>query len=395
MIWIIMTLLLGFSPRSIEEAQEPLTVKLEYRWSEKGFLETASLRKKLATSREVPDSITPPDRPEGVLYFARWSCDRLPGNGLTLAVALDPEHREAGRLYLDQNGDGDLRDEVPLVPRTVGPAWIWFGQVPLTFKDPDGSEPYHLDLHFYGYPGREAIHVGSAGWLEGGFTPPGEADETLRLRLVDFDVDGRYDTPGRGDLCRDQLVLIRGEHRDYVPLSSFVLFGDVFYRSTLAPGRSLLFQDLNALDLGVIQGPEDLTKIHLISRRGSLSLEAEGGRVKVPEGEWRLRSWTRIRHDRQGTPWRVTGIFEGEGGDTFTVEANRTVRIAAGDPLTADLSIRRTPQGYAFRESVRGAGDERIRTTYGSPISTAPPAPKLLVTGPDGEHLGLLTFAYG
>lgn len=116
---------------------------------------------------------------------------------------------------------------------------------------------------------------------------------------------------------------------------------------------------------GILKLPDNMS-IELISPElGLLMLSAENGRVELPQGKYRLESWTLERKDDQGRTWKLTG-------DVMTarmieVGPEPTTLEIKTEPIVCDLDVNAGEQAMFFTLGLNGPSGERLRVSGDAP----------------------------
>jgi hypothetical protein len=134
---------------------------------------------------------------------------------------------------------------------------------------------------------------------------------------------------------------------------------------------------------GVLKLPENVS-IELISpARGMLMLSEENGQVELPQGHWRLESWTLKRKDENGHIWRLSGDLN--SGRMIEVGEEPTTLEIKTEPIACDLKIHPYQNAMNFILSLAGPSGERLRISGDAPgvKSDQLPQPTFVLYNPD------------
>jgi drug/metabolite transporter (DMT)-like permease len=116
---------------------------------------------------------------------------------------------------------------------------------------------------------------------------------------------------------------------------------------------------------GILKLPENVS-IELISpERGTLMLTEKNGQVELPQGKYRLESWTLERKDDQGRMWKLSGDLM--SARTVEVGPEPTVLDIKTEPIVCNLDVNAGPETMNFTLGLNGSNGERLRVSGDAP----------------------------
>ncbi|MHC4987544.1 MAG: hypothetical protein ACYTFX_03475, partial [Planctomycetota bacterium] len=116
---------------------------------------------------------------------------------------------------------------------------------------------------------------------------------------------------------------------------------------------------------GVLKLPDNVS-IELISpQRGTLMLSAENGQVELPQGKYRLESWTVERKDDEGRTWKLSGDVN--TARVVEVGPEPTDLSIKTEPIVCDLDVNAGPAAMYFTLGLNGPSGERLRVSGDAP----------------------------
>ncbi|MDH4203238.1 MAG: hypothetical protein OEV87_10135 [Phycisphaerae bacterium] len=116
---------------------------------------------------------------------------------------------------------------------------------------------------------------------------------------------------------------------------------------------------------GVLKLPDNVS-IELISpERGMLMLSAKNGQVELPQGKYRLESWTLERKDERGRTWKLSGDVN--TARVVEVGPEPTDLPIKTEPIVCDLKIHAGTTTMNFTLGLTGPTGERLRVSGDAP----------------------------
>ena len=158
--------------------------------------------RELEIIKQAPAGIQLPQLKSKDAIFARWTSPLAKGGGIWLALDRTRKYGGYDLLYIDSNGDGNLKDETAVKPYETGQNYSYFGPVKLLFEGEDGPITYHLNLYSYASEERKILYALSACWYEGTVTVQ---DAKKKCLLIDFDVNGTFDDKNINPAASDRI----------------------------------------------------------------------------------------------------------------------------------------------------------------------------------------------
>ena len=239
--------------------------------------------------------------------------------------AAESEQDRYDRLLFDLNHNGDLTDDKPVKAKPKqgifmgGYVQSEFPRVDLKISADDKTYDYSFLLSVYSYSSDELSYVSAS--LSAAAYRQGEievAGETKRVALIDYNSNGRFDDrfkildnvqssdgqvyPESGDMMlvdfnpNDPSVFLgynptAGGCGRYV--SKMVNFGDRFYELDISPSGEKLTLSSASVQTGYVSNPNPGFSAVVYGDQGMMNVAAdESGRCVLPEGSWRLLSYT-------------------------------------------------------------------------------------------------------
>ena len=337
---------------------------------------------------ERPEGIELPDFKEDESLFFRWSSP-MAKNGY-LFIALDRASEAGARdlLYIDSNGDGNLKDETTIEAYKAEKSHAYFGPVKVTFEAEDGPIVYHLNLRLCDH-GKRWLYVSSGGWYEGTITV---GQEKKYCMLIDYNANGTFNDKSLNSNESDR-IRIGKEGAEYTRfIGNYVEIDDKLYRSGIArDGAYIKLTRAEDVTFGNIRLPESITEVSLGGENGQFTFKPENGTGSVPVGEYRIDHWSIERKDDTGNNWKAEGRGFSEKGLFNITEAEET-ELSIGEPIISTLDARDRSGTYSFSQNLKGKLGESIQITRNGK-RTLPP--KLRIKSEDGQYDRTYDFRYG
>lgn len=347
----------------------------------------------LKPTSEHPDSANLPDLKEEPLLY-KWSSP-LAKDGF-LYIALDRETGSGARdlLYVDSNGDGNLRDETAIAAYTTDPQHSYFGPVKVTFQEEDGPIVYHLNFRLCDHHQR-LLRVSSAGWYEGSITVSGQQKFCV---LIDHNANGAFNDKSLNAAKCDRIRIGDTEHlatsMEHLTTSfvgNYINIGGVLYRPVIArDGAFVKLAKAEGVTFGIVRLPKTISQFSVCGENGLFSFVPVNGLCSLPVGKYRVHSWTMVRQDKKGL-WELRGSSASDKG-VFDVTGDKETELSIGEPIISAIEARGGSGSYTFNHKLQGRLDERIDLERNG---SRPEAPKLRIRSKDGRYNKNFAFAYG
>lgn len=295
-----------------------------------------------------PEGVSIPEFTSNRIYSGKWKTPRVKEGFLHFAY----EHvsKEKRLFYFDHNCDGNLGDEQAVPATVVWSNWVKFEPVKIQFPGLESPEIFHLQADFnvisQRFWFRTKVHY------QGEILVDGELMECL---LIDNNANGVFN-----DVLED--VVRVGEKPDRIEhlLSQYIKIHNGFYHLSPEPhGGTVRFGQMTHLPLGKVELTKKIHDLTLIGDRTCLHYNPEDNIIQVPEGEWRIKSWTINWKDDEGATWRLDGDSFPED-QTFHVKKDETVPIRIGESMEMVLKKSWRWGGYKFILSLKGNLGERV-----------------------------------
>ncbi len=292
------------------------------------------------------------------------------------------------RLYFDLNHNGDLTDDevieaeqIPAVRSSEDFAQTTFPQVEVTI-DVDGTKvDYAFLLTLYSHRFRDYAYVqvslNAAAYREGKITLDGKPRHIV---VLDFNSNGRFDDALTVRESRDGRVF--SDHGDQLlvdpengedpgraydvttsdvrhPISKIVNIDGRFYDVEIPPAGDKLTLTPSSAPVGFVTNPHEGLRGLVYGDQGVLKISAEEASkpIPLPEGEWRLLSYTL---DRTGYEQEKK---EGDEGASLLGALSDAL---IGSRPTAALT-RISAQGTSDCEAVEVRRGQTIALPFGPP----------------------------
>lgn len=376
------------------------------------------------------------------------------------AFVLDDAESESGkcdRLYFDKNQNGDLTDEEPIAAEQTngnGRQFVQstFPRIDLTL-DVEGSKldyAFQVSAHAYQQDerfGQISAQFNAFAYREGEVTLEGKKH---RLVVLDYNSNGRF-----GDLARvrDDVHTMDGQiypeigdmllldpsaetigYAYYLPtagtasqyLSKLVNIEGKFYEVTVSPTGDTITLNPSQTPLGQVTNPNPFHAI-VYGKQGFLRIDGNGqDPVPLPEGEWKLLSYTinrteepAAKEEKEGAETEGSALLKALAslltGESPTSGPRHTVVTATAtkDCPTVKVSGQDAvplPFGPPYKPVVKvgyGQGTDKVQLQM-SLVGSAgemcqdmqingqrPGKPSFTITDPDGKEVASGAFEYG
>ena len=120
-----------------------------------------------------------------------------------------------------------------------------------------------------------------------------------------------------------------------------------------------------ATPVGTLNLPENIS-VELISpEQGTLMFSGITGPVQLPQGDYRLESWTLEKKDESGHSWKLSGDVN--TARMIEIGPEPTTLEIQTEPIICDLQIYPGPQAMNFTLGLKGPTGERLRVSGDAP----------------------------
>jgi hypothetical protein len=298
------------------------------------------------------------------------------------------------RLYFDLNHNGDLTDDMPIDaesqrgPRPVG-TFFQFPRVDLAVDDEGTKLEYSFFLQGQSFTQPNfsyvMVRLNAAAYREGNITLDGKKH---RVVLIDFNSNGRFGdeitiNTKQGDMLlvdpdpnRDSPYDVTGsDSRNYV--SKLVKIDGRFYDVKISPAGDKLTLEPCSIPLGNVKNPNVGFRAVIYGDQGFLKIRGKkDAPVPVPEGQWKLLSYTidgtdveKPKKAEEKKPEKKADEKNEKKGSTLE-SLGKDLDSLIGDGSTSDNSIRLSSvsaQATDAYKAVKVVKGETVELLFGPP----------------------------
>ena len=116
---------------------------------------------------------------------------------------------------------------------------------------------------------------------------------------------------------------------------------------------------------GILNLPDNVSVELISTEHGTLMLTEEDGQVELPQGQYRMESWTLEKKDEAGHTWMLSGDVN--SARMIEVGPEPTTLEIKTEPIVCDLKIYPGPQTMNFTLGLNGPAGERLRVSGDGP----------------------------
>ncbi|MFO8013813.1 MAG: hypothetical protein R6X20_10975 [Phycisphaerae bacterium] len=340
----------------------------------------------------------PPDAAEADAFYTLHLDE-----GLRWAVCVpgDPP-----RLLVDTDNDKDFADETPITGE-VQQTSIDYGTVDLALKD-GGTATVRLmgNAMKPGDPPRYMLMMPGA-YCTGTVTLAGKE---YALAVIDGNMNGRFNDAFAGEVRYSDLDglaldlngngtfdLPRGMEGPFetTPLGKRLRVGEAFYDVTPAPDGSQITLQPVEPGFGTVDVGTAEAALLAYSDYGiwQTTTSAEGT-VRLPAGRYAVIRLAVKKKDASGQVWQLTMTEPPKTLQPLVVEQGKTLRVAVGPPLVAEVDVQQRNRQARLNLMLRGAAGERYVPGVQKGNRRTPP-PTFEILGDDDKVLHTGKFEYG
>jgi hypothetical protein len=254
-------------------------------------------------------------------------------------------------MYVDVDGDGSLDDETPVKGRQSEQYTVYSTRRSLSQGRRRPPSPITVMRILQLQRTKHLPMISSGSYTKG--RPYRRQTRPLCLGGLQhqrtFDDKAEILTPTYSSRSeRDRKTFHVGNYQEY---------GDTLYRVKIA--RDGAFVELTpASDVawGIVNVPLSITKFTVGGLNGMYEKTPKEGRVRLPEGTYRVNEWQIDRKDK-GQNWTLSG--SGFPRQTaFNVSSDTPVTMDVGEPVFSQLSVNESQGGFAVNQQLRGKQGE-------------------------------------
>jgi len=383
---VVISLIMAFLPL-VAGAQDQQS--LQYR----------SAREAAKTIGSVPGKyLSPTDKPpQGVELskfecstplFVRWLTPIVKDAGLWIALDRSDTSKVYDRLFIDSNGDGNLKDETAVTAHRSEPQHAYFGPVKVIFEGKDGPIAYHLNFRLCDH-GRRILWATPGGWYEGTITVGGKEKHCV---LIDYNANGTFNDKSINANDRDRIQIGEKDDKDTRFVGNYIEIESSLYQLEIArEGAYVKLAVAEDVNFGNIRLPESITEFSAGGENGLFILKPKKGTGLLPVGQYCIEHWAIERKDDAGSNWRLQGSGFSKNG-RFNVTEMQETELSIGEPIISTLEAQDKKGTYYFSQNLKGKLKESIYITLNG--NRAPP-PKLRIKSKDGTYDQIFDFKYG
>jgi hypothetical protein len=202
---------------SLAEAQDRQL--LEYRSSREASQTIGSLSSKyLKVTDERLQDIELPELESREPLFYRWPTPMVKAGGLWLALDRSSASKVRDRLFIDSDGDGNLKDETAVIAYKAEPQHVYFGPAKVVFEGEDGPITYHLNFRLCDH-GSRLLRITPGGWYEGTIT---FGEKERHCILIDRNVNGTFNDKSTNAEDSDRIQTGKDDYTDIRFVGNFL-----------------------------------------------------------------------------------------------------------------------------------------------------------------------------
>jgi hypothetical protein len=372
---------------SLAEAQDRQL--LEYRSSREASRTIGSLSSKhLKATQERPQDIELPELESREPLFYRWPTPMVKAGGLWIALDRSSASKVRDRLFIDSDGDGNLKDETAVIAYKTESRHAYFGPAKVIFEGENGSITYHLNFKLCDH-GSRLLYITPGGWYEGTITI---GEKERHCILIDRNVNGTFNDKSTNAEDCDRIQIGKDEYKDIRFVGNYLDIEGSLHRLEVArDGAYVKLTAAENVTFGNIQLPESITEFAAGGVNGLFVRKPKNGTCSLPVGQYLIDHWTTERKDDAGKSWKLQGSQFSESGRFNVSEAEET-ELSIGEPVISTLAVRDRKGNRYFSQTLKGKLKESIYITHNGKRA---PAPKLHIKSKDATYDQTFAFKYG
>ncbi|MHC4693090.1 MAG: hypothetical protein ACYS67_10145 [Planctomycetota bacterium] len=345
-------------------------------------------RKPLMVTKERPKDVDLPEFESGDPLFYLWSTPMVEAGRLRIAIDRSDTSRVRDRLFIDSDGDGNLKDETVVVANKAQSRHASFGPVKVVFEGEDGSITYHLNFSLCDH-GSRTLYIMPGGWYEGTVTIGGKEHNCI---LIDRNVNGAFNDKSTNAEDCDRIQIGEDDNKGIHFVGNYLeIEGDLHHLEVDRDGAYVKITAAEDVTFGKVKLPKSITEFAAGGENGLFIRKPEDGVCSLPAGQYLIDHWTTERKDDAGNSWKLRGSSFSKSG-RFSVSETEEIELSIGEPVTSILTTRDRRGNRTFSQSLEGKLKESVSITRNG---KRPPAPKLHIRNKDGTYDRTFDFRYG
>jgi hypothetical protein len=321
--------------------------------------------------------------------FGKWLTPMVKSGWIWIALDSSEKGKSYDRLFIDSNGDGNLKDETAVMASRKEANRSSFGPVKVLFEVENEPAAYHLNFEFSSYNKRNTLSVTSGAWYEGDITI---GSQIKHLVLIDQNANGTFnDTSGNINKCDRILIGLNDKLQTHYAGKEIIIDAAIYKTNIAKDGSFIELNSMENITYGTIRLPETINRLSVKQGDRLFTVKPDNGISQLPTGKYRIQLWKTELKDKKGNNWLLIGQDFSSKGD-FDVKDNNEVTLSIGEPVTCNLQIKKSGSTYTFNQVLTGRLGENIKMTCNG---SQPDAPMLNIKNADGSYDRMYRFQYG
>ena len=342
----------------------------------------------MKSTTERPEGVELPVLKDNEPLFFKWSSPMANNGHLLMAIDRTSAFGAHNLLYIDSDGDGDIKDETVIETYRTNSTHAYFGPVKVTFEGEDGPITYHLNFSLCDH-GPRTLFARSGCWYEGTVTVDGAKRHCM---LIDYNANGTFDDKSINANDCDRIQIGEKDDKDTRFVGNYIEIEDTLHRLQIASdGAYVKLAAAEDVNFGNIRLPESITEFAAGGENGLFVLKLKKGIGSLPVGQYCIEHWAIERKDDAGSNWRLQGSGFSKNGH-FNVTEMQETELSIGEPIISTLEAQNKEGTYSFSQNLKGKLNESVYITLNG--KRAPP-PKLHIKSKDGTYDQTFDFKYG
>jgi len=344
--------------------------------------------KYLSPTEKPPQGVELPKFECSTPLFVRWLTPIVKDAGLWIALDRSGTSEVYDLLFIDSNGDGNLKDETAVIAYKAEAKHAYFGPAKVIFEGKDGPIAYHLNFRLCDH-GRRILWATPGGWYEGTITIGGKEKHCV---LIDYNVNGTFDDKSINASECDRIQIGEKDDKDARFVGNYIEIEGSLYQLEIArEGAYVKLAAAEDVTFGNIRLPESITEFAAGGENGLFVLKPKKGIGSLPVGQYCIEHWAIERKDNAGDNWKLIGRWFSENG-RFNVTETQETKLSIGEPIISTVEARHRNRNHSFSQKLKGKLNESIYITLNG---NRAPLPKLRIKSKDGTYDQTFDFKYG
>ena len=340
-------------------------------------------------SKDKPDGLVLPELNSFDVRYAKWGHQMGAKKDRQIILDRQKKYGKYDIMYFDSNADGKLSESEKYLGKRSDQYRVTFSGIPVYFETEEGTITYHLNFYYYSYSdSTERLYSQNGCWYEGIVDFSGEK---VKCILMDYNLNGSFNDTSDSFDC-DRIFIGEDSDKYETYAGKFLEYkGILYYLDIARDGAYINIEPANDIAYSDLEIPDSVTTFvcggsNGLFRRDNIS----DGKVSLPVGHYKVRSWQTKAKDAIGRQWEMGASWL--NSSSFDIAEGNVVKLDVGREVYSSLSVSHNNGTYNFNHRLTGTNGETVNLTRGG---SRPEAPKVRIYNRDRTYDQTFSLEYG